>query len=104
MTRQRIAGPAARVYSARMLDPGQVIAPYDCTLLDQGRHARAKWGQIVVSQLARLGLAGETFAARGPDHLQWSAVLPPSAFRTGRNQVQLYQVIGPGRLRLLGAA
>jgi hypothetical protein len=46
-----------------LVDPGQVIAPYDCTLLKQGRKARAEWGQLVCSQLAALGLAGEAFAA-----------------------------------------
>ena len=42
---------------------GQIIAPYDCTLLGQSRQARAKWGQLVYRQLVALGLAEETFAA-----------------------------------------
>ena len=46
-----------------LVDPGQVIAPYDCTLLDQNKQARAEWGQLVIRQLAALGLTKETFAA-----------------------------------------
>ena len=46
-----------------LVDPGQIIAPYDCTLLGQSRQARAKWGQLVYRQLVVLGLAEETFAA-----------------------------------------
>jgi len=46
-----------------LVDPGQVIAPYDCTLLNQGKQARARWGQLVYSQLTALGLAQETFVA-----------------------------------------
>lgn len=46
-----------------LVEPGQVIAPYDCTLLDQDRKARARWGLRVFSQLAALGLAGKTFVA-----------------------------------------
>jgi hypothetical protein len=46
-----------------LVDPGQVIAPYDCTLLDRDQKARARWGLHVFSQLEALGLAGETFVA-----------------------------------------
>jgi hypothetical protein len=46
-----------------LVDPAQVIVPYDCTLLDQGKQARARWGQLIYSQLAALGLSEETFVA-----------------------------------------
>jgi hypothetical protein len=46
-----------------LVDPGQVIAPYDCTLLDQDKPARAKWGQLVYRQLSALGLAEDIFVA-----------------------------------------
>ena len=46
-----------------LVDPGQIIAPYDCTLLDQDKSARVEWGQLVYRQLAALGLAGDTFVA-----------------------------------------
>lgn len=46
-----------------LLDPTKLIAPYDCTLLAQTRQARDKWGQLVYSQLAALGLTEESFVA-----------------------------------------
>jgi len=46
-----------------VVDPGEIIAPYDCTLLAQGKVARAKWGQLVYRQFVALGLAGNIFAA-----------------------------------------
>ena len=46
-----------------LVEPGQVIAPDDCTLLRQTRQARTEWGQRVYRQLAALGLTGETFVA-----------------------------------------
>ncbi len=59
---------------------------------------------IAVAVNGRIAATGQTFTARGPDHLQWSAMIPPSAFRAGRNRLQVLQVLGPGRLRLLGSA
>jgi hypothetical protein len=46
-----------------LVDPNHVITPYDCTLLDQDKSARTKWGQLVYRQLSALGLAGDTFVA-----------------------------------------
>jgi hypothetical protein len=46
-----------------LVEAGQVLEPYDCTLLKQGRLARRKWGELVYSQLAERGLASERFVA-----------------------------------------
>lgn len=41
--------------------PNQIIAPYDCTLLAQGKAARTAWGRAVLAQIQALGLAKATF-------------------------------------------
>lgn len=46
-----------------LVNPTQVIAPYDCTLVGQKRSAREEWGRRVCHQLEALGLGNETFAA-----------------------------------------
>jgi hypothetical protein len=51
----------------------------------------------------RIVSTGSSFAALGPQRLNFSSMLPPGAFRPGANRIDIYEVIHSGpRLRLVG--
>jgi hypothetical protein len=45
-----------------------------------------------------------SFAARGRKKLNWAAMIPPSAYRDGRNEVRIFRITGKRRLEQIGSA
>jgi hypothetical protein len=59
---------------------------------------------IAIAVNDRIVATGESFGPRGKKKLNWSAMIPPSAYRDGRNTVRIFRITGRRRLEQIGSA
>jgi hypothetical protein len=59
---------------------------------------------IAIAVNDRIVAAGESFTPRGKKKLEWAAMIPPSAYRDGRNNVRIFRITGKRRLEQIGSA
>jgi hypothetical protein len=52
----------------------------------------------------RIAATAEGFSSRGAKKLNWAAMIPPSAYKDGRNAIDVYEILGARRLAKIGSA
>jgi hypothetical protein len=60
--------------------------------------------QLAVAINGRIAATGLGFKERGKKKLNWSVMVPPSAYHDGANTVQVLRITGPRRLEAIGGA
>jgi hypothetical protein len=59
---------------------------------------------IAIAVNGRIVATAESFSARGKKKLNWAAMIPPGAYRDGRNEVRIFRITGKRRLEQIGSA
>jgi hypothetical protein len=85
----------------RDVDPDARVCP--CQLAGRITGADPASISIAVAVNGRIAATGQGFAAVGKKRLQWSVMIPPTAYRRGRNEVVVYRTEAE-RLTPLGRA
>ena len=52
----------------------------------------------------RIVATAEGFGNRGAKKLNWAAMIPPKAYKDGRNTVQIFEIAGKRKLAQIGKA
>ena len=60
--------------------------------------------QLAVAVNGKIAATGVGFADRGKKKLNWAVMVPPSAFKDGRNVVQVFRIAPDGGLELIGSS
>jgi hypothetical protein len=84
----------------RDVNPRSQVCP--CQLAGRIEGASPESVSIAVAVNGRIVATAEGFPAVGAKRLQWSAMIPPSSLRPGRNEIELYRTEAE-RLTPLGA-
>jgi hypothetical protein len=64
------------------------------------RGERSRGRPVAIAVNGRVAATSPTFRGIGGGRVNYSAILPPSAFRPGRNRVRVYEIVPGRRLRL----
>jgi hypothetical protein len=59
---------------------------------------------IAIAVNDRIVATAESFGPRGKKKLNWAAMIPPGAYRDGRNEVRIFRITGKRRIEQIGSA
>jgi hypothetical protein len=86
----------------RNVDP---VAPVClCQIAGQIKGADPDGMKLAIAVNGKIVATAEGFKARGAKKLNWSAMIPPSAYHDGSNTVQVLRIAAPRRLEAIGGA
>ncbi|MEA2424435.1 MAG: hypothetical protein QOH13_845 [Thermoleophilaceae bacterium] len=101
LPRGRVRATLDQAGQFRRVDPSAAVCP--CQLAGRIRGADPQSITIAVAVNGRIAATGQGFQAVGVKRVQWSVMVPPSAFRRGRNDVVVYRTEA-GQLTPLGGS
>ena len=95
---------ATLVESERFRNVDPVAAVCLCQLAGRITGADPEGMQLAIAVNGKIVATAEGFKARGKKKLNWSAMVPPSAYHDGSNTVQILRIAGAGKLEAIGGA
>jgi hypothetical protein len=90
--------------AARFRDVNPVSTVCLCQIAGRVEGADALGMPLAIAVNGKIVATAEGFKARGKKKLNWSAMIPPSAYHDGANTVQVLRITGKRRLEAIGGA